>query len=50
MRSVQEAPMTTDIVTVKGGCPICKGDVKGNDHAKYFCQKCNILFSKESLE
>ena len=33
----------------QGVCPICKGGVTGDEHAKFFCQKCNILFSLESL-
>ncbi|HYD03125.1 MAG TPA: hypothetical protein VEC16_02395 [Alphaproteobacteria bacterium] len=39
----------SNIETVKGACPICKGDVKGNDIYKYFCVNCNILFTKDDL-
>ncbi len=35
--------------TIKEGCPICKGDVKGSKKAKFYCKKCNILYSYESL-
>ena len=37
------------IKTIKHGCLICNGDVKGNVKAKYFCKKCNILFTHETL-
>lgn len=37
------------IETIKGGCPICKADVKGNDIYLYFCQNCNVLFKKNEL-
>jgi hypothetical protein len=37
------------IETVKKACPICKGDVKGNDVYLYFCKPCNILYKKEEL-
>ncbi|MBN1274952.1 hypothetical protein JXA12_01545 [Candidatus Woesearchaeota archaeon] len=38
-----------DVITVPHGCPVCKGDVKGNDQALYFCSNCNLLFAKHSL-
>lgn len=38
-----------NILTRERACPICKGDVKGNDEALYFCKTCNILFGKHSL-
>lgn len=37
------------IVEIEKGCPICRGDVKGNDHYKYYCKNCNILFDKEQI-
>jgi len=37
------------IKTIKNGCLICGGVVKGSPKAKYFCKKCNILFSHETL-
>jgi hypothetical protein len=39
----------SNIETIKSSCPICKGDVKGNDVYKYFCSNCNILFTKDDL-
>ncbi len=30
-------------------CPICHGRVTGNDKIKYFCKRCNLLFSRYSL-
>ena len=38
-----------EVYTVKGGCPVCRGDVTGNDSSLYFCAKCNLLFSRPSL-
>ncbi len=37
------------IATVKAGCPICKGDVKGNDEYLFFCAHCNILYKRDDL-
>jgi len=37
------------IRTIKKGCVMCGGDIKGNKARKYFCKHCNLLFSKESL-
>lgn len=31
-------------------CPVCKGDVSGNDSSLYFCKHCNLLFRREALE
>ncbi|MBW2967568.1 hypothetical protein KY362_03715 [Candidatus Woesearchaeota archaeon] len=39
----------TFIFHITNGCPICGGDVKGNDHFKYFCKKCNVLFTKKDI-
>lgn len=30
-------------------CPICHEKVTGNEKIKYFCKKCNVLFSEHSL-
>ena len=38
-----------EITTILKGCPICKGDVVGNDQALFFCKKCNLLFAQHSL-
>lgn len=37
------------IVTIEKGCIICNGDLRGSPEAKYYCKRCNILFSRESL-
>jgi hypothetical protein len=37
------------IFQISNGCPICGGDVKGNDHYRYFCEKCNVLFDKKDI-
>jgi len=39
-----------EIITIKEACPICHGDVKGNDKTLYFCQTCNLLFAKHHLD
>lgn len=40
----------TPIFLVKKACPICKGDVKGNTKALFYCKNCNILYRTEDLE
>ncbi|MFC1723079.1 hypothetical protein ACFL0V_02990 [Nanoarchaeota archaeon] len=37
------------IFQIERGCPICRSDVRGNDHFKYFCKTCNILFDKHEI-
>ncbi|HII71295.1 TPA: hypothetical protein HA265_00905 [Candidatus Woesearchaeota archaeon] len=37
------------IFHIERGCPICRSDVKGNDHYRYFCSNCNILFEKHDI-
>jgi hypothetical protein len=32
------------IKIVSGGCPVCKGDVKGNHKYRYHCENCSLLF------
>lgn len=38
-----------DMYLVKKGCPLCKGDLRGNDEFKFFCKRCNILFDKKDI-
>jgi hypothetical protein len=38
------------IIVIKSRCPLCHGDVAGNDKYKYYCRKCNILFDKKHIE
>ncbi|NQU78293.1 hypothetical protein HQ545_00840 [Candidatus Woesearchaeota archaeon] len=50
----EKAPKTDDIelnfiYLFPKACPICGGDVKGNDHFHYYCRKCNILFDRDHL-
>ncbi len=33
--------------TLRGGCPLCGGNLIGNPRLKYRCQSCNMLFSEE---
>ncbi|MBT7902540.1 hypothetical protein HN587_01665 [Candidatus Woesearchaeota archaeon] len=37
------------VYLVKKGCPICRGDLKGNDLVNYFCKSCNILFTRKDI-
>jgi chemotaxis protein histidine kinase CheA len=37
------------IFHIENGCPICGSDVKGNDHYRYFCESCNLLFDKKDI-
>jgi len=37
------------IYQIDNGCPICNGEVRGNDHYRYFCKSCNLLFRKNEL-
>lgn len=37
------------IFTIEKGCLVCGGDVKGNKRAQYYCKKCNMLFSHDSI-
>ena len=37
------------IFHIARGCPVCGGDVKGNDYYKYFCDNCNVLFDKKDI-
>lgn len=39
----------SSVYTVEKGCLICGGVVRGNLKAKYFCKKCNVLFSYTEL-
>ncbi len=34
---------------LKKGCPICNGDLKGNDTYKYLCLCCCVLFDKKHV-
>jgi len=31
---------------LKGKCPLCAGDLTGNNEVDYYCKKCNILFKR----
>lgn len=44
-----EVLLRSFIFEVPGGCPICGGDVKGNDHYRFFCEHCNVLFDKKDI-
>jgi len=37
------------IFQVDNGCPICGADVKGNEHYRFFCEHCNVLFDKKDI-
>ena len=35
--------------TLEKACPLCSGDVKGNNHDRYYCKKCDVLFDYHHL-
>ena len=37
------------MATIKCGCPLCNGDVVGNEKYMYLCKNCFILFREEHL-
>jgi formamidopyrimidine-DNA glycosylase len=37
------------IYTLNNACPICGGELKGNDEINYYCQNCNLLFTTLDL-
>jgi len=37
------------IFQISDGCPICGSDVKGNDHFRYLCEECNLLFDRKDI-
>lgn len=39
-----------NVLTIEHACPVCKGDVTGNDASLYFCKHCNLLFRRSVLE
>ena len=41
--------MVPKVFIVKNGCPLCGGDVVGNDDVKYYCKRCNLLFNRSEL-
>lgn len=48
-RENAEKVLKTSIETIDKACPICKGDVKGDDTYLFYCKKCNILFKRDEL-
>ena len=41
--------MNKAVETIEEGCPICGGDVKGNDRYRFFCKRCNVLYDRKHL-
>ena len=39
----------SDVEVIAHGCPVCKGEVSGNDEALFFCKQCNLLFSRKAV-
>ncbi len=48
-REEAEKALKTTIETIDKACPICRGDVKGDDTYLFYCKKCNILFKRDEL-
>jgi hypothetical protein len=42
--------MADSVETIKDGCPICSGDVKGDDRHLFFCANCGLLYKREHLQ
>ncbi|RME77733.1 hypothetical protein D6774_03485 [Candidatus Woesearchaeota archaeon] len=38
------------IYLIRNACPICSGDLKGNDQVRYLCKKCNLLFDRKHFK
>lgn len=34
---------------IEKGCPLCKGNVQGNERDNFYCKRCRLLFHKEYL-
>ncbi len=45
-----ESNKSDKVFIVKQGCPLCGGDVVGNDKLGYYCKHCNLLFSLRELD
>ncbi len=41
--------MNNKVFLIKNACPLCGGDVKGNDELGYYCKRCNLIFSFDEL-
>ncbi len=41
---------SSKVFIVKHGCPLCGGDVVGNERLGYYCKHCNLLFSLMELD
>ena len=37
------------ITIVEEGCPLCKGEIRGNKRILYFCKRCMILFREDVI-
>ena len=37
------------VKVIEEGCPVCKGEVRGNDRIKYLCKKCSLIFRFKEL-
>lgn len=48
-RDEAEKTLKVTIETIDKACPICSGDVKGDDTYFFYCKKCNVLFKRDEL-
>ncbi len=37
------------VFVIKNACPLCGGDVVGNENVDYYCKHCNMLFKLKDL-
>lgn len=46
----QESALSRTVIeTIYKACPVCKGDVKGDDTYLFYCKGCNLLFRRDEL-
>lgn len=49
-KKVDEKRDQEPIIHLKNACPLCDGEVKGNDLILFYCKKCNFLFNRTELK
>ena len=42
--------MSENVRTIKDGCPICGGDVVGNEKIRFYCKPCNSMYNLKHIE
>ncbi|MCF7862006.1 hypothetical protein K9M79_07235 [Candidatus Woesearchaeota archaeon] len=39
----------TNVHILRGSCPVCSGDLKGNNEIHYYCCGCKMIFSENNI-